>query len=222
MSVSPQPAYNIYQNSGGGTYALRRLVQNNVEEREMGPVPQDFGLLGWTINPGDVDSNTQAIVSGTQYFVRLNNPANLSAANNNQINKVGLQIGTTAAATPGTYSGFAVYSYTLGATTMTKLADTGATNGAAWVTSGASNYMEGTLTTPVSATPGYLYLSFIATFTTTPTIWVNDYSPQVIKMKGVTVTKTYSLAAQTSFASTVTVSGLTTGTFIPLMGIANS
>lgn len=217
-----QSNFDIFRSDGGAQFALKKTLQNNTEIVPLAPLPGDFGLLGWTIDPIDVNVVNQAIVSGTQYFVRLSNPSNLNLQNNNQIKKVGLQLGTTAAATPGTYSGFAVYSYVLGATTMTKLSDSGADDGAAWVTAGASNYMEATLSSAVSASPGYLYLSFIATFTTTPTLWANTLTPNAVKIKGVTVQQSYSLAAQTSFGATVTVSGLTAGTFVPLMGIANS
>lgn len=217
-----QSSYDFYEDIGGAQFSLRKAVQNNAEAIPMAPLPGDFGLLGWTIAPEDINSVAQAVVSGTQYFVRLSNQSNLNLQNGNQIKKVGLQLGTTAPVTPGTYSGFAVYSYVLGATTMTKLSDSGADNGAAWVTSGASNYIEAAMSAAVNSAPGYLYLSFIPTFTTPPTVWANTLTPNQIKIKGVTVQQSYTLAAQTSFAATVTVSGLTAGSFVPLMGIANS
>lgn len=218
-----QAAYDVYQNSGGGQEYLRKIVQNNQEPIPMAPLPSDFGLLGWSIDPQDINTVAQAVVSGTQYLVRLSNPFNMNAKNSNAINKVGLQIGTTAAATPGTYSGFALYSYVLGATTMTKLADTGADDGAAWVTASTSNYMEGTLSSAVSAAPGYLYASFIATFTTTPTVWANTLTPASIKIKGVTVNQGYTNGTQTSFPTSITIPGSTSAmTFVPLMGVANS
>lgn len=220
--MTAQSGYDEFYNAGGGIDYLRKRVQNNPDSIAMAPVPSDFGLLGWSVDPQDVNSQTQAIVSGTQYFVRLSNPANLRANNNNSIKKVGVQIGTTAAATPGTYSGLALYSYTLGATAMTKLSDSGADNGAAWVTSGASNYMEASLSAGQDAAPGYLYVSFIAAFTTMPTVWAVTGTPNLIKIKGVSVQQTYTLAAQTSFAASVTVASLTAGTFVPLVGVANS
>jgi hypothetical protein len=218
--VPKQTNFDGYVNSGGGQFFLRKNVQNNPEPIPMGPLPSDFGLLGWSIDPIDVNVVNQAIVSGTQYFVRLPSAFNANLQNGNQVAKVGVQIGTTAAATPGAYSGLALYSYVPGAATMAKLADTGADNGAAWVTAGASNYLEGSLSSKQSFVPGYLYVSFIATFTTTPTLWANTLTPNQIKIKGVTIQQSYSLAAQSSFASSVTVSGLTAGTFVPLVGIA--
>jgi hypothetical protein len=220
--AAPQSAYDIYENSGKGDFFLRKVAQNNPDARPMYPVPQDFNLLGWTVDPMDLTGLTQAIVSGTQYFVRLNTPSNLNNANNNAISKVGLYLGSAALATPGTYSGLAVYSYTLGAATMTKLADTGADNGAAWVTSGPSAYFEAALSSKVQAGSGYLYLSFIATFTTTPTLWVATPQSNAYTIKGTKVQQTYSLASQTSFGATATISGLSAGTFIPLMGVASS
>lgn len=217
-----QQTYDVFQNSGGGVTSFRKRTQNNPENIPMAPVPSDFGLMGWSIDPIDVNVVNQAIVSGTQYFVRLSAMNNFRAANNNSIKKVGVQIGTTAAATPGTYSGLALYSYVPGAATMAKLSDSGADNGAAWATAGASNYMEAALTAGQDSAPGYLYVSFIAAFTTMPTLWANTLSPNQIKIKGVTIQQSYSLAAQTSFAATVTVSGLTAGTFVPLVGVANS
>lgn len=217
-----QAGYDLFVNAGGSQSKLRKISQNNAEAIPMGLLPGDFGLLGWSVDPSDLTSITQAIVSGTQYFVRLSNQTNFNASNNNAINKVGLHIGTTAAATPGTYSGFALYSYVPGAATMAKLGDTGADNGAAWVTAGASNYMEGTLSAPVSSSPGLLYASFIAAFTTEPTIYSAPVTANTLKIKGTSISQIYSLAAQTSFASSVTVAGLTAGTFCPLMGIANS
>lgn len=215
-------AFDVYVNSGGGQTPFRKIVQNNPEAIPMGPLPGDFGLLGWSIDPMDVSTITQALVSGTQYLVRLSNPCNLNANNNNAINKVGLHLGAAVLATPGTYSGLAVYSYVPGALTMTKLADTGADTGAAWVTSGASKYYEGTLTAPVSSAPGYLYASFIATFTTEPNCYASAISAQTLNIKGVSITQAYSLAAQTSFGATATISALTAAAFVPLMGIANS
>lgn len=221
--ATDQQNYDIYQNAGGGQTAFRRMVRNNPESYPMSPVASTFGLLGWSLDPIDISTPSQAIVSGTQYFVRLMDNCNFNKNNNNVINKVGVQIGTTAAATPGTFSGMALYSYVLGATTMTKLADTGADNGAAvWVAASTMNYAEGTLTAGVSSAPGVLYGSFIATFTTMPNVWANASMPNLVKIKGVTLQQSYSLAAQTSFAASITVSSLTAGTFVPLMGIANS
>lgn len=220
--MTAQNSFDTYANSGGGISYFRKVVQTNPESLPMGFLPSDFGLLGWSVDPADISSVTQAIVSGTQYFVRLSNQANLNPSNNNAITKVGLHIGTTAAATPGTYSGFALYSYVPGAATMTKLADTGADDGAAWVTAGASNYMEGTLSAPVSSAPGLLYASFIATFTTEPTVYAAGVTANTFKIKGKSLSQVYSLAAQTSFGATATVAGLAAGTFCPLIGIASS
>lgn len=217
-----QASYDTYKTDGGAVFNLRKTVQNNTEVLPMGFLPGDFGLLGWSTDPNDLSSVSQAIVSGTQYFVRLSNQGNLNVANGNAINKVGVHLGTTAAATPGTYSGMAIYSYVPGALTMTKLGDTGADNGAAWVTAGASNYVEGTLSAPVSSAPGLLYASFIATFTTMPTVYAAGITANSLKIKGKSVSQVYTLAGQTSFGATATISGLTAGTFCPLVGIANS
>jgi hypothetical protein len=217
-----QSSFDILVNDGNSYSKQRKVVQNNPGDIPMGLIPSDFGLIGWSIDPADVSTVTQAVVSGTQYFTLLSNQTNLNAANGNAVAKVGLHLGTTAPVTPGTYSGFALYSYVPGATTMAKLGDTGADNGAAWVTSGASNYMEGTLGSAVSSAPGLIYASFIATFTTPPTVYAETLTANTFKFKGKSVSLSYSLAAQTSFAATVTVSGLTAGTFRPFMGIASS
>jgi hypothetical protein len=220
--MTAQPVYDTYANSGGGVTYLRKVAQNNPENIPMGLVPSDFGLMGWSIDPADVSSITQAVVSGTQYFVRLSNQANIAALNGNAILKVGLHLGSTAAATPGTYSGFALYSYVPGAANMTKLADSGADDGAAWVTAGANNYVEASLSSAVSTGPGLLYASFIPTFTTTPTVYAAAITANTFKIKNKSVSQVYTLAAQTSFGASVAVSGLTAGTFCPLVGIASS
>jgi hypothetical protein len=218
-----QSAFDVYVNSGGGQTPFRKIVQNNPEAIPMGPLPGDFGLLGWSIDPMDVSTITQALVSGTQYLVRLSNPCNLNANNNNAINKVGLHLGAAVLATPGTYSGLAVYSYVPGAAAMTKLADTGADTGAAWVTSGASKYYEGTLTAPVSSAPGYLYASFIATFTTEPNCYAATITANTLNIKGVAISQGYTNGTQTSFPASIAIPGSTSAmAFLPLMGVANS
>lgn len=218
----PQSAYDVYQNSGLGTVSQRKVVQNNPDNLPMGFLPSDFGLLGWSVDPMDFSSNTQAIVSGTQYFVRLSNQCNLNSGNNNAVAKVGLYIGGTAAATPGAYSGLAVYSYVPGAANMTLLGSTGADDGAAWVTSGANKYFEAALTAAVGSSPGLLYGSFIATFTTTPTLPVSAVSVNTLNIKGKSLSQVLTLAAQTSFTASPAVAGMSAGTFCPMMGIAAS
>lgn len=219
--MSQDNYFDLVENSGGGTTYQKRVRRGNPGEFALSMTPKDFGLLGWTVDQSDVASVAQAVVSGTQYFVPISVPFDTSTQIGNTVTKVGLHLGTTAPATPGTYTGMALYSWTLGGATMTKLSDTGADAGAAWVTSGASNYVEQSLTTAQNNASGLFVLSFIATFTTPPTVLASG-TIEPLKIKGKSISPAYSLAAQTSFAASVTVSGLTALTWKPLMGIANA
>jgi hypothetical protein len=220
--MAAQKKYDVFRDAGGAQYLLRKTQQNNTEQIALNLSPQDFGLDAWSTSPDDLSTATQALVSGTQYFVRMPLPYNANLQNGNRITKVGLHLGNAALATPGTYSGLAVYSWTIGAANLVKLADTGADNGAAWVTSGASKYFEGSLSAAQSPVAGYLYASFIAAFTTMPNCYATAVNVNSFNIKGVTIAKSYSLAAQTSFGATVAIGGLTAGTFVPLMGFASS
>lgn len=220
--MAVQKKYDVFKTDGGATYSLRKTQQNNLESTALNLSPQDFGLDAWSVNVDDLSTATQALVSGTQYFVRMPIPYNANLQNANQIKKVGLHLGAAALATPGTYSGLAVYSWTIGGANLTKLSDTGADNSAAWVTSGASKYFEASLSAAQSPQAGYLYASFIAAFTTMPNCYACAVNVNSLTIKGVTIAKSYSLAAQTSFGATVALGGLTAGTFVPLMGFAST
>lgn len=220
--MAVQKKYDVFRTDGGAQYNLRKTQQNNTEQIALNLAPQDFGLDAWSVNPDDLSTATQALVSGTQYFVRMPIPYNANLQNGNQIKKIGLHLGNAALATPGTYSGFALYSWTIGNANLTKLSDTGADNGAAWVTSGASKYFEASLSAAQSPAAGYLYASFIPTFTTMPNCYATAINVNSFNIKGTTIAKAYSLAAQTSFGASVAISGLTAGTFVPFMGFASS
>lgn len=220
--MAVQKKYDGFRDSGGAVFNLRKTQQNNAESTALNLSPQDFGLDAWSVNPDDLSTITQALVSGTQYFVRMPIPYNANLQNGNQVKKLGLHLGAAVLATPGTYSGLALYSWAVGGANLTKLADTGADNGAAWVTSGASKYFEASLSAAQSPQAGYLYASFIAAFTTMPNCFATAVTANTLNIKGVTIAKSYSLAAQTSFGASVAIGGLTAGTFVPLMGFASS
>lgn len=219
--MGTDPYYDVYQNSGGGVSSLKRVQQNNPGAGSLSFTAKDFGLLGWTLDSSDVASASQAVVSATQYLVPVSAPFNTGLLTGNSATKIGLHLGSTAPVTPGAYTGMAVYSWSLGAATMTKIADTGADAGAAWVTSGLSNYVEESLSSGLNQNAGILVFSFIATFTTMPTVLASG-TIEPLKIKGKSLSPAYSLAAQSSFGATVTVSGLTALTWKPLMGIAVS
>lgn len=212
----PQALFDIYQNAGLGQLPQRKVVQYNPELYASVTGPQDYGLSGWTVDTADVTSVTQAIVSGTAYFTHISLGFSLSLV------KLGLLLGTTGPVTAGTYSGFALFSSN--GTTLTKLADTGATDSAKWVTAGASGYVEDSLSSPQGIIPGSYYLAFIAAFTTMPTV-VSAPAPNIVNaftIRGTTVKRSLSVAAQTSFAATYTIGSMTAGTFTPLVGFASS
>jgi len=210
-----QTQYDIYKSDGGAIYSLRRTLQKNPEAIPMGPPPSDFGLAAWTSDSLDWTLATQAIVSGTLYAVQFTLQATTSVA------KVGLLLGTTAAVTAGTYSGLALYTYDT--TTLTKLSDTGATDSAKWVTAGASGYVEDSLAAVQNLSPGKYYGAFIAAFSgTMPTIVSSPLPVPAIAIKGTTVKRVLTLAAQTSFPTTLTVASMSAGSFVPVFGIASS
>lgn len=211
-----QQLFDVYQNVGLGVLQQRKTVQNNPELYASVTGPTDYGLAGWTADTADLTTVTQALVSGTAYFTHISLAFSLSML------KLGLMLGTTAPATAGTYSGFAIYSSN--GTTLTKVADTGATDSAKWISAGASAYVEDSLTAAKGITPGSYYLAFIAAFTTMPTVAAVP-APSVLNsftIRGTTIKRALSVAAQTSFAATYTISGMAAGTFTPLMGFASS
>lgn len=210
-----QNVFDDYKTDGGAFYRLRKTVQRNAEPFAMGPVPSDFGLAGWTSDSLDWTANTTAIVSGTLYAVQFSLQSVTSVA------KVGLLLGTTAAVTAGTYSGLAVYTYDT--TTLAKLSDTGATDSAKWVTAGASGYVEDSLSAVQNLQPGKYYGAFIAAFSgTMPTIVSSPLPVPAITIKGTTIKRVLTLAAQTSFPATLTVASMSAGSFLPVFGIASS
>lgn len=210
-----QSQFDVYKSDGGAVFNLRKTVQRNPEAVPMSPPPSDFGLAAWTTDSLDWTANNSAIVSGTLYATEFTLQANTSVA------KVGLLLGTTAAVTAGTYSGLAVYTYDT--TTLAKLSDTGATDSAKWVTAGASGYVEDSLSATQNLGPGKYYGAFIAAFSgTMPTIVSSPLPVPAITIKGVTIKRVLTLAAQTSFPATLTVASMSAGSFVPVFGIATS
>lgn len=209
-----QQKYDVYQNTGGGLLYLRRQVQNNPEAYPFSMGPNDYGAVGWTCDVLDVNTATQAIAaSGTQYVVEASFPVNCTVTN------LSLLLGTTAPATAGTYSGFALYS--IGATTATLLSSTGATDSAKWVSAGASGLVTDALATPQAIAAGKYYLSFIAAFTTMPTVSaasIPNANAHSFTLGSATVRRIGTNSTQTSFPSSITLSSLTTTpAFIPFM-----
>lgn len=217
-----QSLYDTFRSDGGAQFLLRKSLQKNPEAMSMNLTPNDFGLLGWTVSPSDISSAAQAIAAtGVQTLVACDIPFA------GKISKVGVHIGGTAAATPGTYSGVAVYSWTVGAATMAKVADSGADNGAAWVTNSTNKLFLPSLSaaanvSPAAAgsTPVLYYLSYIAAFTTMPTVYAGTATGNPFVMNGTTIHLASTNGVQTSFPAAVTVASLADLTYRPQMAIA--
>lgn len=214
-----QTKFDDYTSDGGAFFRLRKRLQRNQESIAGNLTPSHFGLQGWTVDPGDISSATQAIAAtGVQTLVACDIPFATS------ISKIGVHIGGTAAATPGTYSGVALYSWTVGATTMAKVKDSGADNGAAWVTNSTNKLFLPSLSAAANvspanagATPVLYYLSFIAAFTTMPTVYAGTATGTPLVMNGITIREAATNGVQTSFPASITLSGLTDITYRPQM-----
>lgn len=211
-----QSLYDIYVNSGGGQYSLRKQVQNNPETYPYSLGPADYNAVGWTLDPLDTNSNTIAAwgATGTQVLVEMSLPNTVAA-----LTGVSLLLGTTAAGTPVSYCGFAVYS--IGATTATLIGSTADNHGSSWA---ASSWQSTALSAQLkNLAQGKYYLSAIVHATTMPTTTGANIPSSVAHSTGFNGATIPSRCAtngvQASFPATVTLSTIASSQLaaIPIM-----
>lgn len=198
----PQQAFDVQQNSGGGQISVRRLVMNNPPDSPYTMTADDYGAVGWTLDPEDVLTAPQTAADGTIYGSLVVIPNTVTA------NRISFLL-SAAPTTEHNYSGVGLYSANAAMTTLSLVASSANQN---WVGGSTTALTDAPLSVATQLTPGYYWATWEVGFSAgTPGIHgATAQSSGVLnwsKNSGVAAYRSFSMPSQTSMPATITLPG---------------
>jgi hypothetical protein len=198
----PQQAYDYQQNVGGGVIEVRRSVMNNPPDSPYFPTADDYGCLGWTLDPEDVLTAPQTAADGTIYGALVIIPNTVT------VNRISFQL-SAAPTTEHNYSGVGLYSANSALTTLSLLASSANQN---WVGGSTAAITDAPFSAAAQVTPGYYWACWEVGFSAgTPGIHgATAESAGILnfsKNSGATAWRAFSMPSNTSMPATITLPG---------------
>lgn len=214
MGVGSQSSYDYFQNSGGGEYRLRRRVQNNPPDSPYTPTANDYGCLGWTLDPKDILTAAQTAVSQTLYCALMIVP------NIGTINRLSFSPHTVQGAQTN-FNGVALFQMNAAGTQLTQVA---VSANQTWTGVTPDGITDAAFSTTSQIQPGYYWGAFLGSTSGTAMTLHGALASSAAalnfsKASGapaqVTKWTSFTLATQTSMPATITLSGTTPSAFVP-------
>lgn len=220
MKFPSDAAYDVLQNSGGGQFSLRKMVRNNPPESPFFPTADDYGCLGWTLDPADVLTAAQLTVSTTLYGAMLVIP-NACTVNRLTFFPHAVQGAET------NFNGVALYSpvYTSGVITSLSQVAVSA-NQSGWTGITPDTAVDAPFSATANITPGYYWATWLgstggtamslhgALGTLSAVLNFSKKTSQETKYRA------FTLATQTTMPATITLSGVTASAFVPAFALS--
>lgn len=219
MGVGQQLKYDTVKTDGGAVYNFRRFVQNNPPDSPYTPTANDYGCLGWTLDPKDILTAAQTAVSQTLYGSLLIVP------NSGTVNRLSFSPHTVQA-TQTNFNGVALFQMNAAGTALTQVA---VSANQTWTGVTPDGITDAAFSTTPTITPGYYWGVFLgSTSGTAMTLHgANASSAAALnfsKASGaanqVSKWTSFTLAAQTSMPASITLSGTTPSAFVPFLALS--
>lgn len=215
MGVGPQPNYDVYYNSGQGEFFLSRKQQLNPPDSPYFPTANDYGCLGWTLDPEDVLTAAQTLTTGTIFGSLLVVP------NGGTINRLTAAFATVQGVQTNA-NGVALYQVNAA---LTQLSQVAVSANQTWTAVSTTATVDNPFSTTPLIGPNYYWACIMgSTSGTAATIHgANAVTAAVLnfsKNAGVTQWRSFTLAGQTSWPATITLSGVTKSAFTPFLALS--
>lgn len=212
MKFPAQTVYDVEQNSGQGISYIRKVVRNNPPDSPYFPTADDYGALGWTLDPEDVLTAPQTAADGTIYGALVVVPTACT------VNRLSFQL-SAAPTTEHNYTGVGLYSVNSALTTLSLVASSANQN---LVGGSTTAITDAPFSAATPIVPGYYWATWEVGFSAgTPGIHGATAEASGIlnwsKNTGVTQWRSFTLATQTSMPATITLSGVTKSAFTPFL-----
>ena len=212
----PQALYDTQQNVGGGVIQVRRTVTNNPPDSPFFPTADDYGCLGWTLDPEDILTAAQTLTTGVGQASLLVIPNTVT------INRLSAAFATVQG-TQTNFNGVALYSVNAALTTLTQVAVSATQT---WTAASTTAITDAPFTTTPQILPGYYWAAILgSTSGTAATIHganaVSSGALNFSKNSGVTQWRSFTFGAGlTAFPATITLSGVTKSAFTPFLALS--
>lgn len=211
----PQAAFDVFRTDGGAQYTMRRTVQRNPPDSPFTPTADDYGCLGWTLDPEDVLTAAQTLTTGTIFGSLIVVPVG------GTINRLTAAFATVQGVQTNT-NGVALYSVNAGLTTLSQVA---VSANQTWTAVSTTATVDNPFSTTPTIVPGYYWACIMgSTSGTAATVHgANAVTAAVLnfsKNTGVTQWRSFTLAGQTTWPATITLSGVTKGAFTPFLALS--
>lgn len=211
----PQAAFDVQQNSGGGQLFVRRQVMNNPPDSPYFPTADDYGCLGWTLDPEDVLTAAQTLTTGTIFGSLMVIP------NTGNINRLSAAFATVQG-TQTNANGVALYQPNAALTSLSLVASSA---NQTWTGVSTTAMTDNPFSTTPQITPGYYWACIMgSTSGAAATIHgANAVTAAVLnfsKNSGVSQWRSFTLAGQTAWPATITLSATTKSAFTPFLALS--
>lgn len=219
MGVGAQPNFDVVRTDGGAQYAFKRTLQRNPPDSPYTPTANDYGCLGWTLDPKDILTAAQTAVSQTLYGALMIVP------NVGTINRLSFSPHTVQA-TQTNFNGVALFSMNAAGTVLNQVA---VSANQTWTGVTPDGITDAAFSTTPQIQPGYYWGVFLgSTSGTAMTLHgANASSASALnfsKASGapaqVSKWTSFTLATQTSMPASITLSGVTASAFVPFLALS--
>lgn len=151
MAVGPQSQFDLFKSDGGAQFSLAKKQYKNPPDSPFFPTANDYGCLGWTIDPADILTAAQTLTSqvffGSMFLV----------PNDCTVSKLSLDFATVQGAQTN-FNGTGLYSANAAGTLLTLLSGSATQT---WTGVTPNAITDVSLTTPQAVKAGYYWAGIL-------------------------------------------------------------
>lgn len=216
MAVGAETKYDVLRSDGGAVFNLAHKVWNNPPRSPYTPTANDYGCLGWTLDPKDILTAAQTAVSQTLYCGLIIVP------NSGTINRLSFSPHTVQA-TQTNFNGVALFQMNAAGTVLNQVA---VSANQTWTGVTPDGVTDAAFSTTPQIQPGYYWGAFLGSTSGTAMTLHGALASSAAAMNfskasgaanQVTKWTSFTLASQTAMPASITLSGTTPSTFVPAL-----
>ena len=219
MGVGSQSAFDVVRTDGGAQYFFKRTLQKNPPDSPYTPTANDYGCLGWTLDPKDILTAAQTAVSQTLYGALMIVP------NAAPVNRISFSPHTVQGVQTN-FNGVALFQMNAAGTALTQVA---VSANQTWTGVTPDGVTDAAFSTTPTIQPGYYWGVFLSSTSGTAmtlhganasSATALNFSKAAAAPGQVTKWTSFTLATQTSMPASITLSGVTPSAFVPFMALS--
>lgn len=219
MGVGAQPAFDVVRTDGGAQYSFKRTLQRNPPDSPYTPTANDYGCLGWTLDPKDILTAAQTAVSQTLYGALMIVP------NAAPVNRLSFSPHTVQGVQTN-FNGVGLFSLNAAGTILNQVA---VSANQTWTGVTPDGITDAAFSTNPTIQPGYYWGVFLSSTSGTAmtlhganasSAAALNFSKASGAVNQVSKWTSFTLATQTAMPATITLSGTTASAFVPFMALS--